>query len=450
MNNHEEILNCFPNTPALRMIRSDGDGLLISSKARKIKCPIFVKQLVNGRLQVFISTDKELKTSLEYQIQFKIDSGLYFFGKSLHFTQETVHFNELGTHIYSGFIDELTYQNKKRCYAKCQCIFLLTNHHRNFQNFSIKVENWVVKTRLISPSRILKQAEINDMKSSYFLNTISTEISIENVKKGEVKGVEKLIATLSLLMSFANRNFHFIASYERLSRRKKLLYYQLREPTFHKPGWPRQLIPPRCLGGFLEVALDNFQKRNLEFELRMAIDHFLQALTLRSAWSISLGIFTAIETINSAFYNKNSNTNKKSNYYWVPDDKAFEENKDLYVEILNVLTNHFSEFSNLDKSEKDSLRAQLRWINRRSYKTQLMYLLNCLHVKFDKNDIRAVINIRNRIIHSGVPVFSEANEYSKATEKAWNYVQKAAKLFENIVLAILGYEGQYEPFNRKC
>ena len=182
----------------------------------------------------------------------------------------------------------------------------------------------------------------------------------------------------------------------------------------------------------------------------MAVDHYLQALTLRSAWSISLGIFTALETINSAFYNKNLDNRKKSNYFWIADDDKFKNDCELLNDLLKVLADHFSRFSKLQKPEKESLKTQLRWINRRSYKTQLEYMLKALNVGFVKKDVRSIVNIRNKIIHSGIPSFSEDSDFYNKSTNAWVDVQRAANLFEKIVFAILEYDGEYEPFKSQC
>jgi len=443
-------LDIFPNTPAISRINCKGEGRLIQPNGKKFKCHVLIKRLINGRLQVFASLDNQINTSVSYRLECETATDYKLTGDDLKFNQQNL-FTDTNEHfIYSGFINRLIYRSNKRCYKQCKCIYQLTNSHWNLISTIINIGGFLIKMRLITPGGIMSQGDINDIKSSYKTNAISNELLVENVKKSQIKDLDELVSTLVFLMSFANRGYLFTCLEKRATSKDDLIFLNLKEPVFLRQGWSRQLIYPKDLGHFLETTYDKLLKKNMDFELRMAIDHYLQALTLRSAWSISLGIFTALESINSAFYHKNLNDQKMANYFWIADDKKFKNECNLLDDLIEVLANHFPRFSKLQKPEKNSLKSQLSWINRRSYKTQLVFMLKVLKVKFDMEDVRTIVKIRNKIIHSGAPSFSEDSDFYNKSADAWEHVQRAANLFEKIVLAILEYEGEYEPFNPQC
>ncbi len=447
MSNDGKDLDKFPKTPALSRIVCKGVGKLIFPNGNIIRGSVLIKILINGRLQVFISLSSKINTDSTFQLECETLTGYKLIGEDLFFSREKTNFNLINYYIYSGFIKKILFRSNNLCYKKCRYVFQLTNFHWNLINTTININNYAIKLRLITPGNLLSQNEIDDVKSSYKSIAISNELTVENVKKSKIKQVDDLISTLVFLMSIANRGYLFPFRKERTSYKDELIFLELEEPAFFDPGWPRQLIHPEHLGFFLESTYNNLQSKNSDYELRIAIDHYLQALTLRSAWSISLGIFTALETINSAFYKKNLDSNKKLHYFWIQDDKKFLENSQLVDGLLQVIKEHYPEISCLQEPEMNSLKSQLRYINRRSYKTRLVYMLKELNVEFTNDMVRAIINIRNKIIHSGVPAFSEDKEFNNKSKKAWVNIQNAACLFERIILSILEYDGKYEPFD---
>jgi len=131
----------------------------------------------------------------------------------------------------------------------------------------------------------------------------------------------------------------------------------------------------------------------------------------------------------------------------VPAD--FDANKRALDDLIAVLASHFRGFDNLSSAEKESLKAQLRALNRRSYKYQLQIMLDQLGVSYSRKELQAFIDIRNRIIHQGVPIPGDipADEYEHGTTQGWRRIQAAASLFERALLAVLSYTGLCELFD---
>jgi len=312
-------------------------------------------------------------------------------------------------------------------------------------------------TSLASPLKILvedfsveigrlgwrNQGEIEEHSSAYQHPMVSTYLRMKDVPLvKQSKAIECLQGIVELL-SIAQRGYTFIVAQHTYDAEGRWLDSRFTEPNFTSRGWLRPLIPDESLADFLKATYPHLTTKYQNLQLANVIDHYLQALTLRSAWPTSLGIFTAMETLKTAFFRQTEDAEDSKHEFWVIPYDTFEKEPDLLNELIDVLCRHFPRFCNLKKGERDSLKAQLKGLNRRSYKTQLKRMLDRLEVNYHKNELQPFISIRNRIIHQGTPAEgkSSGTEYEHRASQAWEQIEAAISLFERILLTVLGYRG---------
>jgi hypothetical protein len=287
--------------------------------------------------------------------------------------------------------------------------------------------------------------EIAEHSNAYRHATISAYLRIQNVPIAEEAGALECLRRIASLLSVAGRGHVFLAAHHRLDEEKQWLNSRFAEPVFTARGWLRPLIPAEALGDFLTTGYPHLVTEFQNLELGNVIDHYLQALTLYSVWPLSLGVFTAMEALKAAFFRQAGNEEAQ---FWVPL-ADFEADEEVLDDLISVLGDRFSRFVHLGSGERQSLKAQLRGLNRRSYKYQLRTMLDRLGVEYSRKELQPFINIRNRIIHEGVPIQSDVSidDYERGTSRGWQRIQAAASLFERALLAVLGYTGPCELFD---
>lgn len=287
--------------------------------------------------------------------------------------------------------------------------------------------------------------EIAEHSNAYRHATIAAYVRIRNVPIAEEAGALECLRGLASLLSVAGRGHVFLAAHHRFDEEKQWLNSRFAEPVFTARGWLRPLIPAEALGDFLTAGYPHFAAGFRNLELGNVIDHYLQALTLYSVWPLSLGVFTAMEALKAAFFRQAGNGEAQ---FWVPP-VDFEAGEGVLDELISVLGDRFPRFVHLSSGERQSLKAQLRGLNRRPYKYQLQTVLDQLGVEYSRKELQPFINIRNRIIHEGVPIQSNVpiDDYERGTSRGWQRIQAAASLFERALLAVLGYTGPCELFD---
>jgi hypothetical protein len=294
-----------------------------------------------------------------------------------------------------------------------------------------------------------KSSGIQEHASAYQHASLSTCLEIKNIPLSEAEEAIDCLQDISALFSIACRGHVFIAARHIWNQETGKLDSFFEEPPFSDRMWGRPLIPSSAIEDFILAAYPTDKDRVRKLELAYATDHYLQALTLRSIWPQSVGIFTAMESLKVAFFNQNRNEENASYNYWVVPPEEFEANKDMIKELVDILAKDFPRFATLTQSERQSLESQIVGLNKRSYKTQLKRMLTLLRVKYEPSELQFFVNTRNRLIHEGTSVAASTplNEYDEKMEAAWQHIENAVSLFERALLAFLNYSGPRELFN---
>ena len=321
----------------------------------------------------------------------------------------------------------------------------------NFQCISLAVYPLAVQIAgfLIEIGRLSQEWRIGEHNNAYQYAGIASYLQVGEIPAVEHDGVLECAHRVAQLLSIAQRRYVFLVAQHKHDIEDRWLESQFNEPVFTRCGWPRALIPDDALAEFLTAAYPSLASKYQRLELGNVIDHYLQALTLRSVWPSSLGVFTAMETLRAAFFRQSTDIEDRKSEYWVVPDDTFGIEAELLDEFIDLLSNHFPRFGRLSGSERQSLKAQLRNLNRRSYRTQLRRMLNQLGVDYDRRELQPFIDMRNRIIHYGTPAPSDVPtaDYAQRTSRASRDINDATSLFERALLAALGYAGPRELFN---
>lgn len=438
--------------PALEQFH--GKGYLRCQHNTRWDCDFTIIRLLNGRLQVRAVPDvkhgssqrwNEWLTRCEpFALEGQDDTGIQLSAETIRFTRTNLSLADF-RHTLVGYAQSATRRRGKEpgggpVAIKCE----LSNFRVGSIIYPVKIQidDYSLEVgRLTWPG----WAEIDEHSNAYQHATISSYVLIEDISVEEQDKAIECLHRIGSLLSIAGRGHVFCAARHRFDAEERWSDSQFSEPVFTARGWLRPLIPARALGEFLTAAYPHLSTRYQSLELGGVIDHYLQALTLHSVWPLSLGIFTAMETLKAAFLRP---AEKSEAQFWiVPAD--FDANKSALDDLIAVLASHFRGFDNLSSAEKESLKVQLRALNRRSYKYQLQIMLDQLGVSYSRKELQAFIDIRNRIIHQGVPIPGDipADEYEHGTTQGWRRIQAAASLFERALLAVLSYTGLCELFD---
>jgi hypothetical protein len=323
-------------------------------------------------------------------------------------------------------------------------------------NFSLKnlpegldvgVKGFLINIRQYLGSQV--RNEIRQHSSAYLCPTVSSCLLIENISRQAIEEPMEVLNNLTKLLSIACRGHCAIAARHIIDKRFGIISSTYKDPIFHIRGWSRPLIPNDAVEDFLVTTINESGLRIRRSDMPTILDHYFQALSRSSAWSLAIGVFTAMEALRSSFFAKNSSDLNDEYLYWVKDYEGFSRNDEMSKKIIKVLASFYPRFNALDSSERMSLNAQIsKGLIRRSYKTQLRRMLELLDIDYRVDDLQLIIETRNRIIHSGSPLLTNSSrqEYSQDIEFAWENVKSAVSLFEQCLLGCLGYPGPRELF----
>jgi hypothetical protein len=401
----------------------------------KCECDFHVEQLLNGRIRVILLLNEEklgdgtwLNLCSPLSVHGRDEQGRILAVDDVHITHEVLSGKTWPFSRRIGYARTALLQEHREPSGDLVVEFELSSSSLHVQllpvelpagDFSVQLERvtWPESRKLVEHG------------FGYRHPTVFACLRIPGVPSEEEAKVDEFLRRFCLLLSLANRGYVFPVT-KRVIAGGNVLRQVLTEPIFTSLGWARPLISPQHLREFLTTAYGPFDEQYENMDLALALDYCLQAMTLRSAWASSLGVFTAMETLKTAFFRQRAQSEGEWEY-WVVPPGDFEAKPDVCEELLAVLADRFPRFRVLESRDRASIRGQLVNLNRRSYKTQLRRMLDVLNVEYEATELQPFIDVRNSIIHSGRPSDSEG----------WKRIEKAASLFERVLLAILGYSG---------
>lgn len=325
--------------------------------------------------------------------------------------------------------------------------------HCNLTNYALYQRREEVNFHLNGfDIRLLRQPNENNIGEhavAYHHASLPTTLVINNISANQVEAAINTLQNITSSLSIACRGHVFITATYIVNEENMIFDSKFEEPAFTDRKWSQPLIPSQNIEDFILAVEATERSREQNLEIAYIVDHYLQALTIRSIWPQAVGIFTAMETLKAAFFAQEDNSEEDGErnidyVYWVVPEDKFTSNDTMVNEILAVLTEHNSRFENLSRDERSSLKDQIKHgLKRRSYRTQLKRMLNMLEVEYDSSDLQVLIETRNRLIHEGTPVSASTpvDEYHATSRRASEKVKRAIGLFERALLAYLNYDG---------
>jgi len=420
-----------------------GTGTLTCKHGSSWKCKYILSQLVNGRLFLVVSVNEKisqwerLRSNLSKCEPFSLieeTNNRKVLVEHIHFTNVLILKTTLIGYARKA---QVSYDFPKEA-DKVDTTFFITNFRfrRTMQPLEIRLANF---NFAISNASLLDSSKTREHSIAYRHPIISATIQVKNVLSSDIEDLQSIVDKICWLLSISCRNHVHIVN-RSLSSGEGVIR-DLYEPIFFQLGHLRSLIPENSLEHFISSGFGKLTGEYEKIDLYLIADHYLQALTLHSAWAITVGIFTAMEALRAEWL-KYRGEQDEEYYYWVKPEQHEKKNKEITKEIIEILSKHFPRFSDLQKNERAALKAQVGNINYRSYRTQLKRILDTLGVSYTSGEVNNFIEVRNSIIHKG---YLE----DKDSRKAWQRATNSVALFEKTLLAILGYSGECELFNHK-
>jgi hypothetical protein len=214
-----------------------------------------------------------------------------------------------------------------------------------------------------------------------------------------------------------------------------------REPPFlHVPPL-RPMVPTPQLGRFLELTYDAYLDKWQVWDLPNAIDHYVQAHVLRSAWAQAVGFFTSLETLKQAFLAQGDNPSLER---YLPAREL--KKRKIVSRITDCLERELRGSVVLTKADRESLHSKVGDLNRRAYRQILEKMFERLGVVVTESDLRQLKSLRDQIIHRGSPDFRKG-PWRDGSE-AYNVAARFAGVVEATMMAILGYHGQFDSYDQ--
>jgi hypothetical protein len=449
VDNHEGEVNLLDYPPTVTELQHwKGSGELGWRKSAW-KGNFAHSRLLNGRLRFIFKLHDGRQSSDRFINQYPLEfEGVAEDGSQISVTG--IHFNRR-----YGFVTCTGYAQAARRYTEVKgdtvsIVCELTNYslEQRREDVELSLDGFGIKIARLWWGK--EDSGLKEHAVAYQHAAISTQLKIENIPHDQAEKAIDCLDRVASLLSVACRGFVFIVAQHTLNAKEVHVDSLFEEPPFSDKGWGRPLISSNNIEEFLIAAYQTMSEPTLNKELGYITDHYLQALTLRSAWPIAVGIFTAMETLKSAYFANNESDENAAYNYWVVPPANFESNKAMLKEVIEVLSRHFPRFAHLSGSERDSLKDQIKHgLKRRSYKTQLKRMLSELGVRYTDPELRIFVNIRNSLVHTGRPEFTSASgeEHHMQNTSAWRKVRKAVGLFERTLLAFLNYKGPCELFD---
>ena len=270
---------------------------------------------------------------------------------------------------------------------------------------------------------------------------ILSSVSVEPVELISEDHLGDMVDTLCSLLTFAQRSPVSCVAQHSQDVSKTIVRSRYQEPVFYYPTMFRPLIPSENLAAFVQDTFGNYSRQWKLWDLGHAIDHYVQAIALHSAWSQAVGIFTALETLKNAYLQQP----RKNNLEYFVSEGSFRKRR-IASQVMELLGSNFVIFNDLPDDEKDALSGKIRGLNQRAYKLILKKMFQELRMPVDEDDLALLVRLRNQIIHGGSPDYQKGpwKNPSKASEVASRF----AGLVEKTILAILDFQGDSERYDQ--
>ena len=430
----------------------NGTGFLTSAQGSvKLACAVKLSQLFNGRIAFEIDIEGKNRTrrgKREFDFFGTLSDGRQLNVKGL-IVETIVHHLHNGSATWKGFLNnpgyfEISTLANSLDFVRVSCEVTNVPLY-GFGPIEINVSSDKIVLYGVpdyNNSRHLMSA----LKTGGILSNIDIVFSHPKVEEEADRYIRKICGLLTL----SQRAHVWHTEYHMKNASGVTVKSHYEEPVFVYSRPSRPLIPVESLESFVRTSLDNYEIAFSEWNLGEAQDFYIQAMSLTSAWSISLGFFTTLEALKNAFLHQPGREIPES---YVPPQKfnaksIFETLCASYDE-LKVLADDEKDTSqqkNDKQAERENIKSKIVDINRRAYKSILRNMFQKLGMTVDNKDLKNLVDLRNQIIHSGSPNYEKGPW--KISKEAFQWACKFGGLVERTFLAILHYNGEFEPYDQ--
>ena len=377
-------------------------GLVACEHGRESSCRIEAAPLYNGRVLVQATIDGKSSQIRDwadrcqrFRISGTLDDGRELAATDIHWTNYELLPSDSEENVPEGFVGRTgCLEVSSRGYSRSvpqSVIYELTNARLDRRVGPVGLGGCGSTTTLTpSPDHRWVRRRMEALRTSGVLSRLRVEV----VGRRPAEGPDDTAHALCGLLTLVCRSPVAIVGehWDDPEQPAKLSRY--REPPFLYAPIFRPMVSSEQLGEFLDVTYGAYVERWRDWDLPNAIDHYVQALALQSAWAQAVGFFTAMETLKRPFLHSQG------------------------------------------RSEHDA----------RGYATVVEQMINVLTIPADDLDVRNLIKLRDKIIHRGSPGIGETPWHDEA--EAFRMVAQFGGLVESTILAILGYRGQFERYDQ--
>lgn len=431
-----------------------GSGRLTCKHATEWQCDIWLAQLLNGRVVLRVwniekkpaNVRRWLERCEPFGLIGTLNDGRSLTVRNIHFTQSVFSFDQGERWTLEGFV----YRPGFAEIANPDGLGM------SFQRVTCEVTNLFLGRSVTPIEANIGKAQIRLDRLPYDNDNrqrmealrsagILSSISIELLEQASEDQLDDLVHALCFVLTLAQRSPVSCVAQHWQEANGIIARSRYQEPVFYYPTAFRPLIPAESLATFVQETLENLKRQGESWDLGHAIDHYVQAMSLRSVWSQAVGFFTALETLKNAFLRE---PGKDKLGYLVPPGK-FKE-KEIVNEVIELLDERLAIFKDLPDEDRqaleESLKSKVGSLNGRAYKLVLRDMFRELEVPVDDSELKRLVKLRNEIIHRGSPDYRKSPWKTPSEASTW--AARFAGLVERTILAILGYREDFERYDQ--
>jgi hypothetical protein len=424
-------------------------GVLVWGTERESSCPVEVTQLYNGRILIRATVGGKANQLGDWSMRCQafsilgtVDDGRALSATNVHWTNRTLLAPDYAQSELEGFvgrpgcleIGDLDRRPRLARAVTCD----LTNALLDRQVGPVELGGLATTATLTpSPNHRWVRRRMEALGTSGVLSRIRLEVAAPR----PVEELDDTAHAICGLLNLAHRSSVAIVGEHWDNPEGSAEFSRYSEPPFLYPPLFRPLIPTDALGHFMASTLVPYQRQWRKWDLAHAVDHYVQAHAVRSAWAQSVGFFTSLETLKQAFL---AQANNRSLERYLPAQEL--KKRKIVSRIVDCLERELRGSVDLSKADKESLRGKVGDLNRRAYRLVLEKMFEQLGVVVEEADLRQLKSLRNQIIHRGSPDYSEG-PWRDGSE-AYRVAARFAGVVEGALMAILGYQGQHVSYDQ--